>query len=131
MAPTIVAVTSSIPTGGTSPLVETVRGTSATTPTESAAATRSFSTSGGVSAASRVVGSADTLRVSQAQQPDGPTPPCGQGAKRSAAAGSGRAPRSDGAASRPDERQAVLRSHRPSRGDRPAARDAATTPATV
>jgi hypothetical protein len=63
MIPTIVAVTRSIPAGGTSPPDATVRGTSNTTATDNTLATTSFMTSGRVSMPSRTVGSEDTPHV--------------------------------------------------------------------
>src|SRR4051812_29837796 len=59
---TIVADTSSIPTGGTEPLVGTVCGTIATTPSDSTPAVTSFTTSDDVAWASRSEGSAATAK---------------------------------------------------------------------
>src|ERR1051326_6280083 len=60
---TIVAVTSSMPTGGTSPADDTVRGTIATTASDRIAARTSLKTSEGVATTLRSVGSAATHAV--------------------------------------------------------------------
>jgi hypothetical protein len=60
--PTIVAVTSSIRTDGTSPFAETVRGAMVTTTSDSRPARTSFRTSEGVAEAWRSVGSEDIRR---------------------------------------------------------------------
>ena len=70
ITPTMVAVTSSIRMGGTSPPESTVVGARRTTPTESAPATASLKTSPCVSQVSRIVGPDDTPADSQRPQPD-------------------------------------------------------------
>jgi uncharacterized protein len=73
--PTRVAVTRSIPAGGTASPDETVPGTKVTTAKDRAPATSSFSSRGGVSAPSRTVGPDDTRSVANATSRTAEAPP--------------------------------------------------------